>query len=361
MIRLNLHLPLIALLMLTLGNTSLGQDPIDCTFYVNATGNDYVGGHCAGAQVPGYEEQHWLYTCVSDCGGGRADQPFSLRLNGSCTPSCNFHCPWEWASVSYTDYEFSASGFDGSHFAVCVFGCTRGAPRATQRACYPGYCGHACWEPLIISLRDNQYILTDQENGVWFDLTADGVAEKIPWTNGHSDDAFIVLDRNHNGVIDDGRELFSHVSPQPPAPPGELQHGFRALAVFDEAFNGGNEDDHISAEDRIFRHLRVWRDADHDGKSGPQELRPLSAVGLQSIALNYTDEDRYFDVFGNDFHFSADATFTTRSIPIWVVFFAAPDGASDQRYGRQNRSESTSCFERVSEPVDHQVFGKPTG
>lgn len=320
------------------------QDPSDCTFWVNATGTDFYGGSCTGQQAtPGFETQHWQYNCVGDCGGGSTNNPMSLRLNGACRSGCNSHCPWDWTGVVYTDTTFSASGFDGEHgFFSCK--CKEGAPRAIERNCFPGMCGHACWEPLIISLRDDQYLLTDPDHGVWFDLTADGTVERIPWTDRDSDEAFIVLDRNRNGVIDNGRELFSHVSPQPPAPPGELLHGFRALAVFDESLNGGNGDGQISADDKIFQHLQIWRDANHDGKTNLGELRPVTQVGLEAISLAYTDEHRYFDAFDNDFHFSATATFSNRSVMAWAVFFAAPHSEKAQNSASSEAPRSRYCF-----------------
>jgi len=190
---------------------------------------------------------------------------------------------------------------------------------------YCTWCGHPCWEPIIISLQDERYQLTNSGNGVWFDLTADGAAEHIPWTHLRGDEAFLVLDRNRNGVVDDGRELFSHVSPQPPPLPGEPSHGFRALGIFDEAINGGNGDGVISQLDEIFGYLEMWRDRDHDGETDLGELVSLAAVGLTQVALDYTDKGAYIDQYGNDFHFWATVMFAGgRTVPGWAVFFGSP-------------------------------------
>jgi hypothetical protein len=50
---------------------------------------------------------------------------------------------------------------------------------------------------------DDTYEFTDWSDGVRFDLNGDGAAELTSWTTQFSDDAFLVLDRNGNGTIDD--------------------------------------------------------------------------------------------------------------------------------------------------------------
>ncbi|HEX6642854.1 MAG TPA: hypothetical protein VF215_17180, partial [Thermoanaerobaculia bacterium] len=117
----------------------------------------------------------------------------------------------------------------------------------------------------MLNLTAGPWRLAGVDDPVSFDLDADGEAERIGWTAADSGLAFLSIDLNANGAIDDGAELFGIGT----LIPGGVRasNGFEALRQYDT-----NGDRVLDAADAHWSSLLLWTDRNHDGKSSIGEL-----------------------------------------------------------------------------------------
>jgi hypothetical protein len=168
-----------------------------------------------------------------------------------------------------------------------------------------------CCSPVLIGYGQTLR-MSGLDNGVLFDIDADGRLDYIGWPSAGATMAFLVLDRNHNGRIDDGRELFGTATG---TPSGAGTNGFAALEQFD-----CNSDGVIDRRDAIWTELALWFDANHDGITDAGEIVPLNSSGVTEIDLAYHFTGRR-DANGNYYRYESLIHIGRQTQPAYDVYF----------------------------------------
>ncbi|WP_423358995.1 calcium-binding protein [Pseudomonas citronellolis] len=143
--------------------------------------------------------------------------------------------------------------------------------------------------PLILDLDGDGVETLGKDAGIHFDHDGNGFAELSGWVG--KDDGLLVLDRNGNGEIDDGSELFGNNTDL--ADGGKATNGFLALADLDS-----NGDGWIDAGDEAFSQLRVWKDSNSNGKVDEGELLTLEDAGAGKLSTGFSNQNKV-DEHGN--------------------------------------------------------------
>ena len=194
-----------------------------------------------------------------------------------------------------------------------------GGGPGTQLECIPGVdpgCGIT--SPIVINLDNGPYELTGTESPVLFDIAGTGTKLTIGWTAPGTNQAFLWMDRNHDGVVTGGAELFGTATVLKNG--HRAPNGFEALREFD-----ANADGVINASDPVWPQLLLWTDRNHDGISQPSEITRLADSPVRSISLAYHWTGRR-DEHGNTFRYEGITSLSTggkgsREQPVYDIFF----------------------------------------
>lgn len=212
-----------------------------------------------------------------------------------------------------------ASGmcYRGRNYAKTVNTAFYEQETASSQACFGGGGGCGCDLeqeggncPIVLNPGGGAWTLSGAD--VLFDLDADGAPEAMGWTGRGESLAFLAIDHNGNGVVDDGSELFGIGTLL--ANGERAANGFAALRQHD-----GNGDGVIDAADAIWGSLLLWTDANHDAVSQAGELVGI-AGSFTALELEFRQVGRR-DAHGNTLRYQAHARNGNARQPFYDVFF----------------------------------------
>ena len=130
---------------------------------------------------------------------------------------------------------------------------------------------------LLLDLDDDGVETRGFLDGEYFDHDNDGIKTVTAWVGPH--DGILVLDRNQDGVIDSGAELFGRHALRAAA--SNAADGFQALADQDH-----NRDGSVDRHDRNWQHMRIWRDQNQDAVAQQHELSTPAQLNVTALQVS---------------------------------------------------------------------------
>lgn len=133
--------------------------------------------------------------------------------------------------------------------------------------------GDALIDPLVLNFANNTVTMSDIKHN--FDLDLDGKSDEFSFVGRGS--GFLALDKNNDGIINDGSELFGPT----------LGNGFLELSAYDSDNNNW-----IDENDAVFEKLLIWT-KDEDGNEQLFRLKDkdVGALYLDRIKTDFDLED----------------------------------------------------------------------
>jgi Ca2+-binding RTX toxin-like protein len=156
------------------------------------------------------------------------------------------------------------------------------------------------FRPIALDLDGDGRITTvaDADNDRALNWDGSGYDKQVGWVG--AGEGLLWLDRNPNGVVDSGKELFSNSTV------ADAAKGIRSLSWVD-----ANADGMIDARDPVFAQLKVWQDADGDATADYDELQGMEALGITRLDYangRYTRNGQHQALQSQDLQASPDGT-----------------------------------------------------
>ena len=265
--------------------------------------------------VPTCTSGNWV--CPNNTSPTAPSTPPGNGCTDVCNPACTNYNPTNCPAGDCAGQPLPSCPSNGP--SDCVNGswvCAASICSEDPPTCDHYDCEYGSWQcygsPIVIDVRGEGFHMTDLQHGVLFDFVGNGSMVKIAWTDPNFGNAWLALDRNGNGTIDDATELFGDLTPQPAS---NHPNGYLALAEYDKPESGGNGDGFIDRSDRVYSQLRLWIDSNHNGVSERSELYTLDQLHVLRIALQYHGS-RQRDQYGNLFRYKS---------MIWDEYGERPD------------------------------------
>ncbi len=221
--------------------------------------------------------------------------------NAECVNTCNYMTGKVTANTMFGSCKYVVNNqYYGQSYGAADELCSGGKISTKDGCAYNvGALMRRVTSPLVLDINGDGLKYTSAEDGVIFDLDNDGNPEQTAWTTAQSefDNAFLVLDKNKNGQVDNGGELFGDQN-------GE-ENGFLELAKYDS-----NGDGVINSEDEVFNELLLWVDynkngvVDYNNDGTTNELKTLAEANVVELSVKFgeikdADGNLLTDAFGN--------------------------------------------------------------
>ncbi|KQZ06149.1 hypothetical protein ASD21_00455 [Caulobacter sp. Root1455] len=277
------------------GGAHATAQPMPVTIKIDEVNDAPVQNPNGVVQTVGYvgTDQQFFYSARINAIDPDSPQAFTWKVKNVVGYGGSFSPPAIGTTVTGASFDFLlyrvSRNYGNPQFAsydleLEVKDDRNGLSTATYHVASGGYSRIA---PIVLDLDGDGVTLTELDgNNVWFDQDGDGAFDQTGWIG--AGDGLLVLDRNHNGKIDDGSEI--RFSTDEESAVSDLE----GLRVYDTNANG-----FFDSEDEAYGDFQVWRDVNSNGESEDGELVSLAQLGVSAINLTLTTSGQAPDPLHN--------------------------------------------------------------